>query len=67
MPLINESLAEVAVNLDGHVTALPTRLDKHHHIALDIDVFPMDNNDTKKKGVVTPTKVMMATHQLQPT
>ncbi|MFK0572625.1 IS1380 family transposase [Endozoicomonas sp.] len=51
MPLINDSLAEVVVNLDAPVTALPTRLDKHHHIALDIDVFPMDNSGTKKEGV----------------
>ena len=51
MPLINDSLAEVVVNLDAPVTALPRRLDKHHHVALDIDVFPMDNSGTKKEGV----------------
>ena len=50
-PLINESLPEVVVNLDAPVTALPTRLDKHQHTALDIDVFPMDNSGTKKEGV----------------
>ncbi len=51
MPLINDSLAEVVVNLDAPLTALPSRLDKHQRIALDIDVFPMDNSGTKKEGV----------------
>ncbi len=51
MSLINDSLAEVVVNLDAPLTALPTRLDKHQRIALDIEVFPMDNSGTKKEGV----------------
>ncbi len=51
MPLVNDSLAEVVVNLDAPLTALPKRLDKQQHIALDIDVFPMDNSGTKKEGV----------------
>lgn len=50
-PLIEDSLAEVVVNLDAPVTALPSRLDEQRHVALDIDVFPMDNSGTKKEGV----------------
>lgn len=50
-PLIEDSLAEVVVNLDAPVSPLPLRLDKQQHIALDIDVFPMDNSGTKKEGV----------------
>ncbi|MCK5892930.1 MAG: hypothetical protein KAG53_00695 [Endozoicomonadaceae bacterium] len=49
--LINGNLAEVVVNLDAPFRVLPTRLDKQHHIALDIDVFPMNNSSTKKEGV----------------
>ncbi|MCK5894611.1 MAG: hypothetical protein KAG53_09460 [Endozoicomonadaceae bacterium] len=44
MPLIDDSLAEVAVNLDAPVTDLPIRLDKHHHITLDIDVFNFESH-----------------------
>ena len=50
-PLIEDSLAEVIVNLGVPVSPLPAKLDKQQHIALDIDVFPMGNSGTKKEGV----------------
>ena len=50
-PLIDDSLAEVVVKREASVTPLPKRLDKHRHVPLDIDVFPMDNSGTKKEGV----------------
>jgi hypothetical protein len=50
-PLIENSLSEVLSNLEAPLTALPNCLDKHQHIPLDIDVFPMDNSRTKKEGV----------------
>ena len=50
-PLIDDSLAEIVANMDVSVTPLPKRLDKHRHVPLDIDVFPMDNSGTKKEGV----------------
>lgn len=55
-PLIDDSLTEIVVNLDAPVTPLPSRLDKHQHIALDIDVFPMDNSGTSKEGVARTYK-----------
>ena len=59
IPLISDSLAEVVINLDAPVTALPTWFDKHHHIALDIDVSPMDNSGTNKEGVAyTYTRIL---------
>ena len=50
-PLIDDSLSEVVINLEAPVSPLPLKLDKQQHIALDIDVFPMDNSGTKKEGV----------------
>lgn len=55
-PLIEDSLAEVIVNLDTPLTPLPLQLDRHQHIALDIDVFPMDNSSSKKEGVARTYK-----------
>ncbi|OOY93750.1 transposase [Solemya velum gill symbiont] len=51
IPLIEDSLPEVLRNLGAPITPLPEKLDKFHHIPLDIDVFPMDNSKTKKEGV----------------
>ena len=65
-PLIDDSLAEIVANMEVSVTPLPKRLDKHRHVPLDIDVFPMDNSAQRKKVSPTPTKVMMVMRQLQP-
>ncbi|WP_263078015.1 IS1380 family transposase [Endozoicomonas sp. Mp262] len=51
IPFIEDSLTDVLVNLQVPVTPLPKKLDKKQHIPLDIDVFPMDNSNTKKEGV----------------
>lgn len=46
LPVIYDSSIEFLVNAKVPVTPLKTG-----HVALDIDVFPMDNSGTKKEGV----------------
>ena len=50
IPLIEEALAELLVELNAPVTPLPKKLDNFEHIPLDIDVTPQDNSKTKKEG-----------------
>ncbi len=51
IPHIEDSLPEVLRNFNAPVTPLPENLDKFRHIPLDMDVFPMDNSNTKKEKV----------------
>ena len=51
IPIIEDSLIEMLLNLNASVTPLPAKLDKLQHTPLDIDVFPMDNSNTKKEKV----------------
>lgn len=46
LPVIDASSCDFLVNAQVPVTALATG-----HVALDIDVFPMDNSNTQKEGV----------------
>ena len=46
LPLIYQSAVDFVVNAKAPVTPLSTG-----HVALDIDVFPMDNSKTVKEGV----------------
>ena len=50
IPLIEEALAELLVELNAPVTPPPQKLDNFQHIPLDIDVTPQDNSKTKKEG-----------------
>ncbi|KEQ13962.1 IS1380 family transposase [Endozoicomonas numazuensis] len=51
IPLIEESLAELLIELDAPLTPLPKELDRQQHIPLDMDVTPQDNSNSKKEGV----------------
>lgn len=51
IPLIEDTLPEVLLNLDAPLSPLPEKLDSLQHIPLDIDVFPMDNSNTKKEKI----------------
>lgn len=46
MPLLNDASAEFLSAIEAPVTPLAMG-----HVALDIDVFPMDNSQTQKEGV----------------
>ena len=46
LPVIERCSVDFMVNAKVPVTSLPTG-----HVAIDIDVFPMDNSGTKKAGV----------------
>lgn len=46
LPLSNTASIEFLYNMSIRVTGFSTG-----HIPLDMDVFPMDNSDTKKEGV----------------
>ena len=51
IPIIEDSLTEVLINLKASITPLPEKIDQLQHVPLDIDVFPMDNSNTKKEKV----------------
>ena len=51
IPLIEESLAELHIELDAPLTPLPKELDCQQHIPLDMDVTPQNNSNSKKEGV----------------
>ena len=50
IPLIEEALPELLVELDAPVSPLSKKLDHLQHIPLDIDVTPQDNSKTQKEG-----------------
>ena len=50
IPLIEEALAELLVELEVPVTPLSKELDNLQHIPLDINVTPQNNSKTKKEG-----------------
>ena len=51
IPLIEESFAELLIELGAPLTPLPKELDHQQHIPLDMDVTPQNNSNSKKEGV----------------
>ena len=50
IPLIEEALPELLLELDAPISPLSKELDHLQHIPLDIDVTPQDNSRTQKEG-----------------
>ena len=57
MPIVDAASTDFIANVKAPVTPITLRYGtsrpaiKHKYVALDIDVFPMDNSGTKKEGV----------------
>ena len=50
IPLIEEALPELLLELGAPISPLSKELDHLQHIPLDIDVTPQDNSRTQKEG-----------------